>query len=314
MDLSRYFGGGGPSSHRGLKAVIIGSGTAVPDPDRANASQAIIIDDEILLFDCGERTTVNLVKAGVNPVHFVDELFFTHLHRDHMSDYGYFVTTSWICGRRKPLKVFGPPGTRQMSDAMIYGAFKPEVDFIKSYIRALPPHITNRPEIDPPIEVQDVGPSFLHRTDRYTVIAGEVEHHQRCGMPSFGYRVECQYGVIAISGDTRPCKTMIDLADGADLLIHDAAFLDEIIEERQMWSHSGPSGAGKVAREAGVKKLVLTHLGPYDSAPAAVEMASMFYGPRRGPRVWEEMLADAAKHYKGPVLLAADGLVIEVGD
>lgn len=294
-----------------MKAVILGSGSAVPDPDRGNPSQAVLVDDTILLFDCGERTTVNLVRAGINPMD-VDFLFFTHLHWDHMCDYGYLIMTTWNCGRTKLLRVFGPAGTRHMSEATIYGAHKADVGFVRGYIRALPPHIRHKPIDSPAVEVQDIDVGYVYSEERFKVIAGEVEHHQRVGLPSVGYRVESPYGVVAISGDTRPCRGMVELARGADVLIHDTAFLDEIIEERQMWSHSGPTGAGRVAREAGVKTLVLTHLGPYTSAQPAVDMASMYYGQRRSPDVWERIVDAARKEFAGNVLLAHDAMIIEI--
>lgn len=296
---------------RGMQAVILGSGSAVPDPERGNPSQAVVIDDTVLLFDCGERTTVNLVKAGINPME-LDYLFFSHLHWDHMCDYGYLIMTTWNCGREKVLKVFGPEGTSDMSDATIYGAHKADVSFVRGYIKALPDHITHKPIESPAVEVEDIEPGFIYSQDTFTVTAGEVVHHQRVGMPSVGYRVESSYGIVAISGDTSPCQGMIDLAHGADVLIHDTAFLEEIIEDRQMWSHSGPAGAGRVAREAGVKKLVLTHLGPYTSNQTAVDMASMYYGPRRTPDIWDKIVADAQKEFSGEVLLAHDGMAVDV--
>jgi ribonuclease Z len=294
-----------------MQVVILGSGSAVPDPVRGNPSQAIVIDDTILLFDCGERTTVNLTGAGINPLD-VDYLFFTHLHWDHMCDYGYFVMTTWNCGRQKPVKVFGPGGTQHMSDSTIFGSHKADVDYVRQYIQALPPHIKERPQPSPAIEVQEIDEGFEYSGEDFRVIAGRVEHHQRVGMPSVGYRVECAAGVVAISGDTAPCDSMIELARGADVLIHDTAFLDEIIEERQMWSHSGPSGAGKVAEAAGVGKLVLTHLGPYTSPQAAVDMASMYYGQRRTSQIWEKIVSDAARYYSGPIVLGQDCMVIDV--
>ncbi len=296
---------------QGMKAVIVGSGSAVPDPDRGNPSQAVIVDDEILLFDCGERTTINLIKAGINPNN-VKHLFLTHLHWDHMSEFGYLVMSTWNCGRRHTLKVYGPNGTEAMAASSIYGTHKADFDFVRAYIKKLPPHITNKPSNDPAVETQDIDVGFVLETDKFKVIAGEVVHHQCVGMPSVAYRVESEYGVVAISGDTSPCQGMIDLAKGADILIHDTAFLDEIIEERQMWSHSGPSGAASVAKAAGVKKLVLTHLGPYTSMPATIEMGSMYYGPRRGPEIWDEIVACAEKIYDGPVVLGRDALVIDV--
>lgn len=296
---------------KGMRAVILGSGSALPDPERGNPSQAVIVDDEILVFDCGERTTVNLAKANLNPMR-VKHLFISHLHWDHIVDFGYLVISTWNCGRRHKLKVFGPKGTRSMAEASVYGVHKADVDFVRAYIAALPAHITNKPMSDPGVEARDIDVGFSLETDSWRVVAGHVDHHQRVGMPSVGYRVESKYGVVAISGDSAPSEGMIELAKGADILIHEAAFLEEIIEARQMWSHSGPAGAGRVAREAGVKKLVLTHLGPYTSTDAAIEMASMYYGPRRGPEIWDQIVATARKEYDGPVILASDALSIDI--
>ena len=295
-----------------MQAVILGSGSAVPDPVRGNPSQAVVVGDTILLFDCGERTTVNLTGAGINPLN-VDYLFFTHLHWDHMCDYGYFVMTTWNCGRKKPVKVYGPPGTEHMSDSTIYGSHKADVEYVRQYIKALPSHIKDRPLPSPAIEVQEIEEGFEFQGEDFKVIAGRVEHHQRIGMPSVAYRVESALGVIVMSGDTAPCESMIDLARGADILIHDTAFLDEIIEQRQMWSHSGPSGAARVAEAAGVGKLVLTHLGPYTSPQAAVDMALMYYGKRRTQKIWDEIISDASRYYSGPIVLAEDCMVLDVG-
>ena len=296
----------------GMSVAILGSGSALPDPERGNPSQAIIVDGEVLLFDCGERTTVNLVKAGINPLR-VDRLFFTHLHWDHIADFGYFVMTTWNSGRRQTLEIFGPAGTKDMVRSSIHGVHRTDLEYVRRYVAALPPHIKDKPLESPPLAVTEIDVGFTYRTAIVTVIAGAVEHHQRVGVPSVGYRVETRYGVVAISGDTAPCDAMIELARGADVLIHDAAFLDEIIEARQMWSHSGPSGAGKVAAAAGVKTLVLTHLGPYTSAPAAVDMASMYYGPRRGPEIWDRIVDDARRHFSGEIVLGRDALVLKVG-
>lgn len=296
-----------------MKAIVLGSGSAIPDPERGNPSQAVVIGDEILLFDCGERTTVNLVRAGINPIN-VDYLFFTHLHWDHIVDYGYFVISTWNCGRKKILKVFGPRGTKNMSNKTIYGAHEVDVLHMKIYLeKYLPDHVTNRPSPEPPIQVTEFGDDGeVIKTPNFTVISKPVEHYNKWGIPCVGYRVESREGVVALSGDTSPCQQMVELSRNADVLIHECAFLDEIIQQRGMKSHSGPSGVGKVAQEAGVKKLVLTHLGPYTSYQAAVEMASMYYGERRGPEVWSKIVREVAKNYDGQIVLGEDALVIEV--
>jgi ribonuclease Z len=295
-----------------MQLAILGSGSAVPDPERGNPSQAVIVDDEVFLFDCGERTTVNLVRAGINPLD-VGVLFFTHMHWDHISDFGYFAMSSWNCGRTRELPILGPVGTKRMVESSLYGVHAADVDFVRAYVRALPKHIESRPAAEPPYTVEEIDVGFVYETSTVRIVAGSVEHHQRLGMPSVGYRIESEYGVVALSGDTAPCEGVIELARGADVLVHDAAFLDEIIEEREMWSHSGPSGAGRVAAAAGVKTLVLTHLGPYTSAPPAIEMASMYYGGRRSEQIWAEMVDRAQAQFRGEVVLARDGLVLEVG-
>jgi ribonuclease Z len=117
-----------------------------------------------------------------------------------------------------------------------------------------------------------------------------------------------------LTGDTAPCDSVVELARGADVLVHDTAFLDELIEARQMWSHSGPTGAGRVAAAAGVKTLVLTHLGPYTSPPPSIAMGSMYYGDGYGPEIWTEIVARARAEFDGEVILGHDALVLEVSD
>jgi ribonuclease Z len=295
-----------------MTLAILGSGSAVPDPERGNPSQAVVVDGTTLLFDCGERTTVNLVRAGINPLD-VDALFFTHLHWDHISDFGYFALSSWNCGRRRELPIFGPPGTRGMVDASLHGVHKADVEFLRGYIQALPEHVVERPSEEPPFVVNEIDVGWSWEHDGLRVLTGAVEHHQRVGMPSVAYRIESSHGVVVLSGDTAPCDSVIELARGADVLVHDSAFLDEIIEAREMWSHSGPSGAGRVAAQAGVRTLVLTHLGPYTSPAPSVAMASMYYGEARGPEIWDEIVARAKAQFDGEVVLGRDALVLEIG-
>jgi ribonuclease Z len=294
------------------RVAILGSGSAVPDPERGNPSQAVLVDGQVLLFDCGERTTVNLVRAGINPLD-LDYLFFTHLHWDHICDFGYLMLSTWNCGRRRELPIVGPAGTAAMVESCIHGVHRADVEFVREYIRALPAHVTDRPAESPAYSVEEIEAGWRVETDRWSVLAGAVEHHQRLGLPSVGFRVETGDGVIAITGDTAPCDGVVELARGADVLVHDCAFLDEIIAARGMWSHSGPTGAGEMAAAAGVKTLVLTHLGPYTSAQPAVDMAAPYYGGRRGPEIWDDIVAQARSRFSGEVVLAHDALVLDVG-
>ena len=309
---------------KGMSVVLLGAGSAVPDPVRGNPSQAVVIDGEVIVVDCGERATVNLVRAGINPLD-VNYLFITHLHWDHMVDYNYLLFSTWNCGKSTPIKVYGPVGTKRMSDGMLE-AHHIDVEFVKRYIAQLPDHITNRPLPDPPVQVEEIHEGTIVETDKFKVTSREVVHLQPLGFErsSYAYRIDSEYGSAAFSGDTEPCDAMVELSKDVDVLVHECTFLEDILDYRQntegkkgaekvAWTgHTGPRGAGYIAKRAGAKKLVLTHLGPYDSPPAAIEMASMYYGPRRGPQIWSQILGEAKENFEGPIVIGEDAMVISV--
>jgi ribonuclease BN (tRNA processing enzyme) len=147
-----------------MRLAILGSGSAVPDPVRGNPSAAVVAGEEILLFDCGERTTVNLVRAGINPVD-VRHVFFTHLHWDHIADFNYLLMTVWNCGRREPLHVWGPPGTREMTEAFL-AAHRVDVEFVRVFVEQLPAHIMERPAPAPVLEFHGLHDGVILDTAR----------------------------------------------------------------------------------------------------------------------------------------------------
>jgi ribonuclease Z len=291
-----------------MQLIVIGSGSAVPDPIRGNPSIAVVVEGETLLFDCGERATVNLVRAGVNPLE-IDQVFFTHLHWDHIADFNYFLMTVWNCGKSE-LRVFGPSGTQEMVDGFM-AAHHFDIRFVEELAKVIPNASLN-PQLD--VAVTGLEPGVVLETATYRVTAAEVQHLRTLGFErsDWAYRVDSEHGSVAYSGDTGPCDEMVELARDVDVLVHEAAFLDEIIEERSMEGHSGPRGAGRIARMAGAKKLVLTHLGPYDSYDKAIEMAELYYGKRRGPEVWSKMIRDAAAEYDGPIVISNDAMRIAI--
>lgn len=300
----------------GLHAIITGSGSAMPDPERGNASAAIVIDGTILQFDCGRKTMDNLMLAGVNPVK-VDYIIFTHLHFDHIATYDYFIMSSWIAGRQKHFKVFGPLGTVKMSDEALYGKNELMVKWWSKVRyktingkRQYLPRKTVEPGVEPPVMVKDIGSGVVLEEKNFKVTATEVKHWDAgSATKSLGYRIDSPYGSIAISGDTGPTQNMVDLAKGVDLLIHECVYPDDI----PRGGHTHPTELGKLAQEAQVKKLMPTHLGPFTSVKAAVEMSSPFYGSRRRLDMFAEFISAIKKHYRGPVIMAEDAMVIAVG-
>lgn len=316
-----------PTPHNltvGMYAVITGSGAALPVPERGNASQAVVVDGTVLQFDCGRRVMDNLMLAGINPV-TVDYIFFTHLHFDHISEYGFFVITCWIAGRQKPFRVFGPRGTVEMSDGAIHGMHKTDVEFVTRRVKGLGgPPMKAAPQA--PVEVKETAPGVVLETSAFKVTAAETHHITEVLGPlrSLAYRVDCRHGSVVISGDTSPSENVVQLAKGADLLIHECTYPPSGVLSAGAFSHAPkpgepstghttPAELGELARRAQVKKLVATHFGPITAVPAAREMSANFFGPRgAGPEVWPAISAEVKKNYPGPLVLAEDALVIRV--
>ncbi len=306
----------------GMRALITGSGSALIDPFRGNASQAVIVDGTVLQFDFGRRTMDNLALAGINPVN-VDYIFFTHLHFDHIATYDYHVISSWIAGRETPIEVCGPQGTMEMSDKAIYGMHAVDIVFVEKLLADWPKRLDRRPQSKPPIKVRDVGAGVVAETDSFKVTAVETLHYRSMGVRSLGYRVDSEHGSVVISGDTSPSDEISELAKGADLLIHECVipdpgmtksgkFAEKPPEDEPPEGHTSPTELGQLAQRAGVKKLVATHLAPYTSVEAAVEMSSLYLGPSPGVEIWGEFVHAMSRQYDGPVVLAEDGMVFEI--
>jgi ribonuclease Z len=218
-----------------------------------------------------------------------------------------------------------------MPSGALQGKNRLNLDFVTRLVATWPEEMPERPSATLPVTVRDIGPGLVIETESFKVTATETPHISSWEMKSLGYRVDSRYGSVAVSGDTAPSKNMVELARGADLLIHECVIPDygmtrggkfssrsgvqrqEGETERPRTGHTSPSELGKLAQEAGVKKVVATHLPPYTSVEAAVAMSSLYYGPRQSPEIWEKWVAAIKAHYDGPVVLAEDALVLEVG-
>jgi ribonuclease BN (tRNA processing enzyme) len=229
-----------------MKVVIIGSGSSVPDPDRCASSQVIIVGNEPLLFDCGPGAGMNLMKASISPV-AIHRFFLTHLHMDHCLEFPSIVFGSYLMGRKDKVRLYGPPGTAafcKLSFEKVY-PYVPEIVQIirKEGLKVVP---------------KEVQQGLVCQTDSYRVLSTPVQH----GLRTLAYRIESKEGTVVISGDTRPSNAVIELAKGADLLLHECSVLDDMAKFAKDSYHSTASEAGYVAEQAGVKRLVLTHLFP----------------------------------------------------
>ncbi|MBI3979379.1 MAG: MBL fold metallo-hydrolase [Chloroflexi bacterium] len=252
-----------------MHVQMLGTGSPKPRVTRAGASAVILMDDAGLLFDCGPGTTIRLVQADI-PSRRITHLFFSHLHFDHCTDYPFFGLSRWdqAAGSAQPLQVFGPPGVEVFHQRL----FGPEGVFASDIAaRRFNPAsqavwverggILPRPE--PEIVVRDV-PVGIVAKGRDWVVRAAVATHTQPHLESYSYRIDGPGRSVVYTGDTGYCQSLVDLARGADTLIHMCAFPDEELKATGVAGVeemcSSPAIAARVAAEAGVRELVLTHL------------------------------------------------------
>lgn len=273
---------------------ILGAGTPTPTPDRFGSAFAVEVGGEHLMFDCGPAATWKLVKAGLRPTQ-IDYLFFTHHHFDHDVDYPCFLLCRWdqSVGKENDLQVFGPTLTETITERILgeSGAFAHDWKARIGHPVSQRVHVNRGgtlPRRPPSVRARDVGPGPVYRGREWRVDAAPAEHVQPF-LDSLAYRIESAEGSIVFTGDTQPCASVVDLARGADMLLcmcwGDESRIQALGETE---GTCGTHGAARMAQEAGVKKLVLVHIG--------VELAP--HGPM------EKAIGDVKRLYDGEVIFA----------
>jgi len=259
------------------QVFVLGAGTPTPTPHRFGSAFAVQVGGEYLMFDCGPAATHKLVKMGIFPTQ-VDYLFFTHHHFDHDVDYPCFLLCRWdqSVGKEQTLQVFGPTLTQTLTERIIgeQGVFahdwKARVNHPLSQ-RVFVNRGGTLPRKPPHVLAKDVGPGPVHRGREWAVSAAPAEHVQPY-LDSLAYRLDSAEGSIVFTGDTQPCRSVVDLARGADMLL--CMCWDD--QERMQANGEAPgqcgtTGAAQMAQEAGVKRLVLVHIGPHLSTHGPME-------------------------------------------
>lgn len=300
-----------------LRLTFLGTSAAQPTARRNLTALAVRRERELFLVDCGEGTQRQMIRYGTG--FDVDAIFFTHFHADHYLGAIGFLRTLSMAGREAPLDVYGPPPAQRLLDVMLFTgterlAFDVRIHEVTPGREVRRDGCTmvafrtdhripscgwalvedDRPGVFHPERAQSlgvpVGPLWgtLQRGRAVTLADGRVvSPAEVLEPPRRGRRV-------VVTGDTRPCAGTVAAARDADVLVHDATFGDAEEERAVETFHSTSREAGRVAREAGVRRLVLTHLSTRydrDFAPLA-----------------EQALAE----YRGTVDVAADGMELEV--
>lgn len=297
-----------------VKITMLGTGAALPDPDRAQSSILVTLDNgKNYLFDCGEGSTRQMVKANINPAD-VPWVFLSHLHYDHVCGLPFFVLSSWVFNREGRLKVFGPKGTQDFVDhSFENGAFRVDIQARAAY----PARKKNIEAVRP--EVFEVAPGLMYEDEDVKIYIDVVDHIPTEITDCFGIRMEAEGKVVAFSGDTAPCESMIRLAQDADLLIHECTFPESFLKHREesgvgTFAHTSPLQLGEIACKANVKSLVATHFGHYDSTSPVIKRAAGNHLPvdLMGPERLDEVARDIRKSYKGDLRLATDLMRIDL--
>jgi ribonuclease Z len=172
----------------------------------------VVAGQERLLFDAGRSITTGMMRAGVNPAD-VTRVFLTHLHSDHVISMPELMISPWAQGRKVPLEVWGPEGTRAM---------------MQKFEEALAFDIHDRRDSDVNLPAEgvrvvakDIREGMVYESNGVKVTAFLVDHgHVK---PAFGYRIDFNRRSVAISGDTKPSANLVKFSTGVDLLIHEVS-------------------------------------------------------------------------------------------
>ena len=238
-----------------IDITFTGTGSPRPSLERANSGQVIRVGEQLILLDCGGGTMRRLLEAGIDATR-IEHLFLTHLHSDHTLDYAEFMLGSWAMGR-SAMRVFGPSGTARLHDLLLVRPYESDIEYRMSLGRA--------PAGMMDIEINEFEPGVIYNEAGLTVRAVEVIHSTFTVAMRFDYAGES----LVHSGDTCYTPDLVKLAEGADILVHDACMAPAaVFQNNAAWPnlyehlkehHATPEEAGRTAREAGVRKLVLTH-------------------------------------------------------
>jgi ribonuclease BN (tRNA processing enzyme) len=255
----------------------------------------MLVNDTAYVVDCGDGVARQLVFAGVQ-LPKLRHIFLTHHHSDHNADYGNLILLAWAAGLRTRVDAWGPPPLKKMTRLF----FEMNANDVATRIAD-----EGRVPLVPLVHVHELSKGGPVMQDENVKVTAALVHHPPV-VPAFGFRFDTRDRSIVISGDTTPSDNLIKLAQGADVLVHDALYVPGVdrlvagvsnatsLKQSIMSHHTSAEDAGRVAQAAGVKTLVLSHLVPAED-----------------PAVTEQMWIDAARtHFGGRVIVGKDLLEI----
>ncbi len=301
-----------------MRVTFLGTSGAVPTTERNPSALLVEREGDRLLFDCGEGTQRQMMRfeAGFD----IEHVFLTHLHGDHVLGLPGLIQTWDFNEREKPLTIHAPAGTRSRIETLISAtgeqpSYPVRVKQVSAGDVVLDHEVYEVRAIAVDHRTTAVGYALVEddrkgRFDRekaeeelglspgpkYSKLhSGEpVEHEGRTIRPEEVVGPPRPGRTFVYTGDTRPTESVIEVADDADLLVHDGSFGDDHHERAQKTAHSTAREAATVARDAGAKRLALTHLST-----------------RYTGRGWQ-LEEQAEEVFDGRVFMADDGMRVEI--
>jgi ribonuclease Z len=269
-----------------LRITFLGTSAGMPTRARNVASLALTMDGAVLLFDCGEGTQHQLMRSAVR-FGAIEAIFLTHLHGDHLFGLPGLLASMSLNARQRPLALYGPAGIAEFLRALplFHTSFDIEIhEIAPGRVRRGDGYSVDAAtlvhsaacfgfrivEDDRPgqFDVEraralgvEPGPAYGRLQRGETV--GDVNPSDVLGPARPGRR-------IVYCTDTRPCDNAIELARGADVLIHEATYGSDMAEEAGARFHATAAEAAAVAREAEVRQLIITHISPRYVEPSAL--------------------------------------------
>lgn len=271
------------------RLVLLGTaGGPTPKLGRSAPAQVLVVDGHSYVIDCGNGVAHQLIRAGI-PLDTITGLFVTHHHSDHNADYGSLLLLAWASGMVRPVTTVGPPPLHRMTEAVFD---------LHEFDIATRIADEGRPPLRPLISAREVtAPGLVYQDERVRVTAALVDHPP---IPvALAYRFDAADRSVVISGDTAPSSALVDLAAGADVLVHECIHLPAVeamiagdrhaarLREHLQASHTSVTDAGMIAAKAGVGTLVLSHIVPADLDETLCHQL-------------------AAEHFPGTVVVGAD--------
>lgn len=251
-----------------MEITFLGTGVAIPQKDRVQSGILVEFEEKPLLIDCGNGVLNRIFETGV-PHTEIDTVLLSHLHLDHVADLLSLLKANWLMGKND-MRIYGPRGTEDWFTGLLE---------LYEYILE---------GVDVKVSEYAPGDEFVPEGFDCEITCTAAVH----SVPTLAYRVTSGEGEFVYSGDTEPCRDILDLAAGTDLLIHECSFPAGV----KVTNHTTPTTLADLLEDyiGEIGSLCLTH----------------FYPEMQGHE--RETIYRLKKYFSGDVILAEDLMRLEL--